>query len=64
GGPAVAIPPLPRHRREEALKEATDEIMCRIAVMLPEKNRGHYADHPRLKELQETLKVSRTSASS
>jgi 1-acyl-sn-glycerol-3-phosphate acyltransferase len=51
GGPAIAIPPLPRDRREEALKEATDEIMCRIAVMLPEKNRGHYAEHPRLKEL-------------
>jgi 1-acyl-sn-glycerol-3-phosphate acyltransferase len=37
--------------REEAMREATDEIMCRIAVMLPEKYRGVYADHPRLKEL-------------
>jgi hypothetical protein len=25
--------------------------MCRIAAMLPERNRGYYADHPRLKEL-------------
>jgi 1-acyl-sn-glycerol-3-phosphate acyltransferase len=33
------------------MREATDEIMCRIAVMLPEKYRGVYADHPRLKEL-------------
>ena len=37
--------------REQAMREATDEIMCRIAVMLPEKYRGVYADHPRLREL-------------
>jgi 1-acyl-sn-glycerol-3-phosphate acyltransferase len=37
--------------REEAMRKATDEIMCRIAVLLPEKYRGVYADHPRLKEL-------------
>jgi 1-acyl-sn-glycerol-3-phosphate acyltransferase len=37
--------------REQALDAATDEIMCQIAVMLPEKYRGVYADHPRLKEL-------------
>lgn len=38
--------------REQALREATDEIMCRIAAMLPEKYRGFYANHPRLKELE------------
>jgi 1-acyl-sn-glycerol-3-phosphate acyltransferase len=37
--------------RDAAMRQATDEIMCRIAVMLPEKYRGVYADHPRLKEL-------------
>ena len=37
--------------REEAMRQATDEIMCRIAAHLPEKYRGVYADHPRLKEL-------------
>ncbi|MDQ2693466.1 MAG: 1-acyl-sn-glycerol-3-phosphate acyltransferase [Chloroflexota bacterium] len=37
--------------REEAMREATDEIMCQIAALLPEKYRGVYADHPRLKEL-------------
>ncbi|HSL44008.1 MAG TPA: lysophospholipid acyltransferase family protein [Anaerolineales bacterium] len=37
--------------REEAMRQATDEIMCQIAAMLPEKYRGVYADHPRLKEL-------------
>lgn len=37
--------------REEAMQQATDEIMCRIAALLPEKYRGVYTDHPRLKEL-------------
>jgi hypothetical protein len=33
------------------MQNATDEIMCRIGSMLPEKYRGVYAEHPRLKEL-------------
>ena len=37
--------------REQAMRAATDEIMCRIALMLPDKYRGVYANHPRLKEL-------------
>lgn len=37
--------------REQAMRKAADEIMCRIGAMLPEKYRGFYADHPRLKEL-------------
>jgi 1-acyl-sn-glycerol-3-phosphate acyltransferase len=37
--------------REEAMRGATDEIMCQIAALLPEKYHGVYADHPRLKEL-------------
>jgi len=36
---------------EAGLENATTEIMCRIAVNLPEKYRGFYADNPRLKEL-------------
>lgn len=36
---------------DAGLLKATDEIMCRIGAMLPEKYRGFYADHPRLKEL-------------
>ena len=43
---------IPRGKgREEAMRQATDEIMCQIAALLPEKYRGAYADHPRLKEL-------------
>lgn len=50
-GPAFTLPPLPRENRDEALKQYTDEIMCHIAAILPEKYRGFYAEHPRLKEL-------------
>jgi 1-acyl-sn-glycerol-3-phosphate acyltransferase len=50
-GPAFRLPPLKGRQREATLKEYTDEIMCRIAVLLPEKYRGVYAEHPRLKEL-------------
>lgn len=41
--------------REEALQQATDEIMCQIGVLLPESYRGYYKDSPRLAEL---LKIS------
>lgn len=50
-GPAFTLPPLSRQNRDELLKQYTDEIMCHIAALLPEKYRGVYADHPRLKEL-------------
>lgn len=43
---------LPRGRgREEAMRNATDEIMCQIAAKLPESYRGFYKDFPRVKEL-------------
>ncbi len=35
----------------DKLDAYTDEIMCRVAALLPEEYRGEYADHPRLKEL-------------
>ncbi len=50
-GKPFMLPPLPRENRDEVLKQYTDEIMCQIAALLPEKQRGIYADHPRLKEL-------------
>lgn len=50
-GKSFTLPPFPKENREEVLQQYTDEIMCRIAWMLPEKNRGYYAEHPRLKEL-------------
>lgn len=52
-GPVFSLPPLPSdsQERDAALQRDTDEIMCRIAAILPEEFRGFYAEHPRLKEL-------------
>jgi 1-acyl-sn-glycerol-3-phosphate acyltransferase len=45
------LPEMMREDRQGWLKRSTDEIMCRIAALLPAEYRGFYADHPRLKEL-------------
>lgn len=37
--------------RDVALQEYTDEVMCRIAALLPEARRGVYRYHPRLKAI-------------
>jgi 1-acyl-sn-glycerol-3-phosphate acyltransferase len=50
-GRAYHLPPLGESDNKEWLQKSTDEIMCRIAALLPEQNRGFYAEHPRLKEL-------------
>ena len=50
-GTAFSLPELPRKDRDTALRQFTDEIMCHIAALIPEKNRGVYSDHPRLREL-------------
>jgi 1-acyl-sn-glycerol-3-phosphate acyltransferase len=54
GGKPFIIPPLPKKNRDEALQKYTDEIMCQMAAILPERYRGVYAEHPRLKELLES----------
>ena len=54
GGKPFILPPLPKTNRDRALKNYTDEIMCQIAALLPERYRGVYANHPRLKELLQT----------
>ena len=50
-GPACDIPEIDRENREASLEKATDEIMCRIAALLPESYRGYYRDYPRVAEL-------------
>ncbi len=50
-GPAFTLPPLDRANRDESLKKMTDEIMARIAVLLPPKYWGFYKDNPRLQEM-------------
>lgn len=50
-GEPYRLPEMDQGYRQEWLTWATDEIMCRIAALLPLEYRGVYADHPRLKEL-------------
>jgi 1-acyl-sn-glycerol-3-phosphate acyltransferase len=50
-GEPFTLPPVDRSDREAELNRNTDEIMCRIAALIPPENRGVYADHPRALEL-------------
>jgi 1-acyl-sn-glycerol-3-phosphate acyltransferase len=43
--------PIDRKDRDAGLKRNTDEIMSRIAALLPTSYQGVYADHPRVREL-------------
>ena len=52
-GEPFTLPPIEGQDRDAALQAYTDEIMCRIAALLPPQYRGVYADHPRLKALLE-----------
>jgi len=52
-GQPFMLPPLQGQDRDAVLQEYTDEIMCRIAALLPPDYRGVYADHPRLRQLTE-----------
>ena len=50
-GKLIPAPKMDRENREGQLQQLTDEIMCQLAALLPEKYWGFYADHPRLKEI-------------
>ncbi len=50
-GAPFLLPPLQENERSKGLRRNTDEIMCRIAAMMPTTYHGAYADHPRLNEL-------------
>lgn len=50
-GELFRLPPLDQNGRSASLRRNTDEIMCRIAALLPPRYWGYYADHPRLQEL-------------
>jgi len=50
-GEPYHLPEIDRDARQAWLARSTDEIMCRIAALLPPEYRGFYKDHPRLKEL-------------
>lgn len=52
-GPQFDLPVIDPENRDASLRAATDEVMCRLAAMLPEANRGYYKDFPRVQELRE-----------
>jgi 1-acyl-sn-glycerol-3-phosphate acyltransferase len=50
-GAPFRLPAVERHGRETGYQHNTDEIMCRIAALLPPAYRGVYARHPRLMQI-------------
>lgn len=50
-GAAFLLQARPDLDPQARLQAHDDEIMCRIAALLPPERRGAYADHPRLREL-------------
>jgi 1-acyl-sn-glycerol-3-phosphate acyltransferase len=50
-GEPFSLPPMDRKNRDAYLEQSTEEIMCRIAALLPPEYRGVYIDAPRLQEL-------------
>ncbi|MFQ5942513.1 MAG: lysophospholipid acyltransferase family protein [Anaerolineales bacterium] len=50
-GKPFRLPPLEENNRTQSLRRNTDEIMCRIAALLPQRYWGFYADYPRIQEL-------------
>lgn len=52
-GPPFTLSPLAPGDRSAQLRANTDEIMLRLAAMLPPRYRGVYAEHPRLPQFLE-----------
>ena len=50
-GAPFRLPPLDPENRSASLRRNADEIMCRIAALLPSRYWGYYRDHPRLAEI-------------
>ena len=50
-GPAFTLPAIAGKGRNALMQHYTDEVMCRIAALLPAERRGVYASHPRLQEI-------------
>ncbi|MEM7332958.1 MAG: lysophospholipid acyltransferase family protein [Chloroflexota bacterium] len=52
-GKPFTLPPMPKRNKEQFVEDATEEMMCQIASLLPERYRGIYADKARVAELVE-----------
>jgi len=50
-GRPFRLEPLTAEARIDGLRQQADEVMCRLAALLPARYRGAYAEHPMLKQL-------------
>jgi len=50
-GPSFMLPAIAGKDRDALMQYYTDEVMCRIAALLPAARRGFYAGFPRLNEI-------------
>ena len=50
-GRPFRLPPLDADDRSSSLRRNADEVMCHLAALMPSDRWGHYAEHPRLREL-------------
>lgn len=57
-GPMMSIEPLENESKSQTLARLTDELMARIAALLPEHLRGVYRDHPLLPQMIELTQQS------
>jgi 1-acyl-sn-glycerol-3-phosphate acyltransferase len=57
-GETFMLPPIDRKNKEAYFEAQTDEIMCRIAALLPPPYRGVYTEHPRLQALGDQARLS------
>ena len=53
-GQPFMLPPIDRKNKDAYFQAQTDEIMCRIAALLPPSYHGVYKEHPRLQALTES----------
>lgn len=51
-GKPFTLAPLSRERRNDQIKEYADEIMCRIAALMPDAYHGYYQGHPRVAQIR------------
>jgi 1-acyl-sn-glycerol-3-phosphate acyltransferase len=54
-GKPFMLPPIDRKNKDAYFQAQTDEIMCRIAALLPSGYHGVYREHPRLQALTEQI---------
>ena len=50
-GEPFVLPPMKGAERDRLMRDATEEVMCRIAALLPESYRGYYKDYPHVQKL-------------